>query len=197
MAVPCLVAPQAHAVNNTFVEVVYTGYCLPSRARGDCTRPQQVQTTTQQLLSTGLPSLPADERERVNFADVSTACGGSSESWSPSSTHYDAIHVNARGYCLVFTQLAVQRTFGCPVDDPIDMDCASLEPATVLPPESIPQPRCAGGPVRRAVLSLRSSAPCSAHASGRGTRAAIGHRRRSWCASSSRGNGLVRNALNM
>jgi hypothetical protein len=172
----------AQAVNNTLVGLVFTGYCMPSRPTDRCTQPQQVFEMNQRLVADAQQQLPPQHRERVTFADVTTACGGSNDSWSPSTTHYDSIHVNARGYCNVFTQPAVQRAFACPADDPIDVDCAALDPRSVPDPEMIPQPRWLAPPSCVLTEEQRFMQCTSARASGHGRRAARSQLQRSSCA---------------
>jgi len=101
------------------LKLVMTGYVLPS-----------VHTTPWSIGAFGCGSSPsvlkplnaaiaaavasqAAKGVDVTFVDVSYATGGTPSTLSPASTHADAIHLNSKGYCKVFSDAKVQAAFGC------------------------------------------------------------------------------------
>jgi len=92
-----------------------TGYCMPSGNEGDernmaCTKPSDYSALSEAFLGldTKLP-------KNVVVVDSITACGGSTSSFSDPAYFQDAIHLNNKGYCKVFTQPDVFSTLGaCP-----------------------------------------------------------------------------------
>jgi hypothetical protein len=67
----------------------------------------------------------------INFQDITSICGGSSNQLSPASPCFgmgdgnDNIHMNQQGYCKVITQSSVQAAFSCNTLQSVD--CAAVD----------------------------------------------------------------------
>jgi len=108
---------------------VLTGYCMPASPEedngGGCSDPSNYSVLPA-VLKVISPTLP--DSTSLEIVDSFGACGGSTSSFSDPGLFQDAIHLNARGYCTVFSQPAVQESFKCssPNDNDIINDCMSL-----------------------------------------------------------------------
>jgi len=105
------------------VRIVTTGYCQvwkPEDPDTTCGKPASIST---------LQSAIGSATAAVNgtFIDAAEFCGGSATAFSPSTYFRDAVHLNARGYCHLLTQPAIQRAFGC---NARRYDCASVRSHT-------------------------------------------------------------------
>eukprot|EP00979_Chaetoceros_neogracilis_P017224 scaffold10191_cov283-Chaetoceros_neogracile.AAC.4 len=100
---------------------VITGYCMPSA-------PEECESTSDfAILSQALQnfSVQMPSGSSLQIIDSLSACGGSSTTFSNQKYFEDAIHLNAKGYCKVFTQPNVQTAMSC--SSPIDaVDCDSF-----------------------------------------------------------------------
>lgn len=105
---------------------VLTGYCQPSAAESEdstCDAPQSFAPFTN-----ALSELASQYASRTDIVvhDVLTACGGSGTEYSPEAYFQDPIHLNANGYCNVFTQPEIQTAFGCVGTPTVDCDANTL-----------------------------------------------------------------------
>lgn len=103
-----------------------TGYCMPlsnesdKKQRFGCSEPSDYTAFQDFFLSNPPPTL----LESVKVIDSTTVCGGGNDSFSNPIYFQDAIHLNSKGYCEVFTQPDIQQYLSCQVGD--TPDCPSL-----------------------------------------------------------------------
>jgi len=92
-----------------------TGYCIPRtnesnrKHYSECSEPSDYTTFRDLFLGDSPPTLP----KSVKVIDSSTVCGGGSNSFSDPIYFQDAIHLNSKGYCEVFTQPDIQEYLSC------------------------------------------------------------------------------------
>ncbi len=125
-------APQA----STYV---LTGYCTPYAPEEDleqsgCSNPSGYVAMSDAIrnLSTDAIGLPSNASLEV--IDSSSVCGGSATSFSNEAYFQDPIHLNAKGYCKVFSQPSVQSALKCSREN--GFDCDSLDNAQIFGLES-------------------------------------------------------------
>jgi len=91
-----------------------TGYCMPfsSEEEGSeqCGSPSDFMPLSEvtSMVSVAMPA--GSTLEVVNSVDI---CRGTSTSFSDEMFFQDPIHLNAKGYCKVFTQKSVQSALNC------------------------------------------------------------------------------------
>ncbi|GMH84932.1 hypothetical protein TrVE_jg5963 [Triparma verrucosa] len=104
------------AINNVKTNIapgatkyLMTCYCQPKSAESGsaCNTPEKTVP-----LCAGIKAA-CDLDSNVEYVDSFESCGGSSSAWSNPGYFEDAIHLNKRGYCKVFTQAAIQTLFQC------------------------------------------------------------------------------------
>ena len=96
-------------------QIVMAGYTLPSNALEECSiySPQAAASKMSAVLN-GAVKQAAAQNSGVTFIDnVGQLVGGSSSSFSSSKYFVDATHLNARGYCKLWTTPSAQAAFGC------------------------------------------------------------------------------------
>jgi lysophospholipase L1-like esterase len=98
------------------IKIILVAYCTPTKAVGDCTIAEMP------TLNAGIKAA-ADAAADVTFIDSHASCGGSNTAFSPGTHHVDSIHLNAKGYCEVWTIPAMQTALGCAAKT---YDCASV-----------------------------------------------------------------------
>mmetsp|Transcript_36590 Transcript_36590/g.44168 ORF Transcript_36590/g.44168 Transcript_36590/m.44168 type:complete len:361 (+) Transcript_36590:70-1152(+) len=104
-----------------------TGYCIPrgnesrSKRSAECSEPSDYTAFQDFFLGEVPPTLP----ESVKVVDSTTVCGGGNDSFSNPIYFQDAIHLNSKGYCEVFTQPDIQEHLSCEEGD--TLDCPSLD----------------------------------------------------------------------
>eukprot|EP00941_MAST-03F_sp_MAST-3F-sp1_P002324 g2324.t1 len=93
--------------NGSSVKMVFTSYCVP--AEPECNGKTDSSDLTQAFTEL------ANENSDVEFADISTQCGGSMTKTGDRQYFVDQIHLNQRGYCKAFGEYqSVQTAFSCP-----------------------------------------------------------------------------------
>ncbi len=107
---------------------VMTGYCMPHTPEGDgggCSSPSDFAPLSEALraVSADNVGLPPGA-PTLEIIDSIAVCGGSLSSFSSEVYFQDPIHLNARGYCEVFSQSSVQEALTC--SSVFEIDCDSL-----------------------------------------------------------------------
>ena len=109
---------------------VLTGYCMPYSAEEEgsesgCSNPADFDALSNafQGISASAVGLPAGSS--LEIIDSISVCGGSATSFSNGEYFQDAIHLNAKGYCKVFSQSSVQSAMLCDTASGT-YDCESL-----------------------------------------------------------------------
>ena len=97
---------------------VMTGYCMPSQAEDEesgCKDPADFSALSDALviLSADTGNLGLPSNASLEVIDSLTVCGGSATSFSSQAYFQDPIHLNAKGYCEVFSQPSVQAALTC------------------------------------------------------------------------------------
>ena len=105
----------AQAAGISSISIIIPAYCAPTQAVGDC------NVGHFKTLNDGLKAA-ADAAADVTFIDAIGACGGSATSYSTGAYHFDSIHLNAKGYCEVYTMPAFQAALGC--NSGVTYDCS-------------------------------------------------------------------------
>ena len=122
------------------IQIILVAYCTPTGPYADCTSVPLVSN-----LNDGIAAAAASAAD-VTFINSHAQCGGSTTAWSPGSFHQDPIHLNAKGYCNVWTMPTMQTALGCA---PATYDCSvpvkiadggSGGAATSPPPITSPPP---------------------------------------------------------
>ncbi len=110
---------------------ILTGYCIPAGPEGDeeetaCSDPSGYESMSVAIRNISTDSLGLPPNSSLQVFDSSTICGGSSNSFSNADYFQDPIHLNAKGYCKVFTQGSIQSSMQCEnVDE--EFNCESLD----------------------------------------------------------------------
>lgn len=107
---------------------VMTGYCMPAapeeEAGEGCNSPQAFAKLSEAFKDINV-SMPSGSI--LTVVDSFEVCGGSSTAFSDEKYFQDPIHLNAKGYCKVFTQDAVQTAMSCGTTTAIDCDSFETE----------------------------------------------------------------------
>lgn len=103
------------------IKIIVVAYCTATKAVGDCT------LADFPTLNNAIKAA-ADAAADVTFIDAHDACGGTTTSFSPGTHHVDSIHLNAKGYCEVWTIPGMQTALGCAAGT---YDCASVAATAV------------------------------------------------------------------
>jgi len=90
-----------------------TGYCMPrgnyeDEQKAGCSNPSDYAALSEAFLS-----LDTRVPENVQIVDSLATCGGSTSSFSNPDYFQDAIHLNAKGYCKIFTQPSIYQSLAC------------------------------------------------------------------------------------
>merc|ERR1740139_308053 len=103
-----------------------TGYCMPYRSEeGDegCVEPSDFTALGDAMSAIdNKNNIFESDSSSVTVIDSLSACGGSSSAFSDELYFLDAIHLNSKGYCKIFTQPDVQMALSC---GEISIDCDS------------------------------------------------------------------------
>lgn len=90
------------------IQIVLTGYCLPSAYIPGCDSPSALDILAQAMKAV------AHSFSGVTFVDSSFECGASASGLLSDSAYFvDSVHLNEIGYCRVFSQPELQSAFGC------------------------------------------------------------------------------------
>jgi len=107
------------AVTNIITNIVpkaskylLTGYCMPSGIEANERNMACAEPSDFVALSEAFLGLDTQLPKNVEVIDSITACGGSTSSFSDPAYFQDAIHLNNKGYCKVFTQPDVLASLG-------------------------------------------------------------------------------------
>ena len=93
------------------IQIMLIGYCTPREAYAGCAGASNAAPS--QALNQGIKAA-ADSMTDVTYVDAGDVCGAhGTTQWSPGQYHADAIHLNTKGYCKVWTLPAVQAWLGC------------------------------------------------------------------------------------
>ena len=109
---------------------VLTGYCMPSQpeedsnSAGGCNTPADFLAISDAFNDISSQSLGLSNSSLV-INDSISLCGGSKSSFSDFQYFQDSIHLNAKGYCNVFSQPSIQSGLLCDASEE-ETDCASL-----------------------------------------------------------------------
>lgn len=107
---------------------VMTGYCMPAapeeEAGEGCNSPQAFAKLSEAYKDINV-SMPSGST--LTVIDSFEICDGSSTNFSDEKYFQDPIHLNAKGYCKVFTQDAVQTAMSCGTSTAIDCDVFETE----------------------------------------------------------------------
>mmetsp|Transcript_103550 Transcript_103550/g.259632 ORF Transcript_103550/g.259632 Transcript_103550/m.259632 type:complete len:279 (-) Transcript_103550:161-997(-) len=101
-------------------KILMTGYCMPMSPESEdaaCNSPGKFNALMDAVKQA------ADGDSAVTLVDSTQACGGSASTWSDSKYFMDAIHLNNKGYCKLFTQAGVQTFLGC---EAASYDCETV-----------------------------------------------------------------------
>jgi hypothetical protein len=103
-----------------------TGYCIASGpASGGCATPEDMSAFSEVFEMMQKDGLSVqDQGINVVVLNSFTECGGSASSFSDDKYFADAIHLNDKGYCSVFTQPEVQDALHC---GETSFDCETFE----------------------------------------------------------------------
>lgn len=115
------------AAGPTGLKIILIAYCTPTKAVGDCS------LTHFPTLNNGIKNA-ADGAADVTFIDAHASCGGTTTTWSPGTHHVDNIHLNAKGYCEVWTIPGMQTALGCGA---ATYDCSSVAATAVAGSEGL------------------------------------------------------------
>jgi len=100
------IAPQAS-------KYLLTGYCMPAGNEEDERKASCSKPSDYAALSKAFLSLDTRVPKNVQIMDSLTACGGSTSSFSNPDYFQDAIHLNNKGYCKVFTNPSIFQSLAC------------------------------------------------------------------------------------
>ena len=92
-----------------------TGYCIASSAAsGGCSTPEDMSAFSEVFEKMQKDGLSVEE-EGIDVVVLNSIseCGGSTTSFSDDAYFADSIHLNAKGYCSVFSQSEVQDALSC------------------------------------------------------------------------------------
>ncbi len=97
---------------------VLTGYCTPSAPEDDLIDSDCNNPSNYEAMWTAIGSISADHigltpTSSLEVYDSSFLCGGTANSFSNQDYFQDSIHLNTKGYCLVFSQPSVQSAMLC------------------------------------------------------------------------------------
>jgi len=103
----------------TGLKIVMTGYVVPSVRTtpyglgvfGCGTSPSALKPLNDAIAAAVLNQTA--KGHDVTFVDVAYVNGATNSSLSPAQTHADAIHLNSKGYCKVFSSSGMQNAFAC------------------------------------------------------------------------------------
>jgi len=103
---------------------VLTGYCMPAEPEdgsGGCSSPEDFRAIVDvfDAISAESVGLPSSSLVIENSFSV---CGGSESSFSDYEYFQDPIHLNAKGYCEMFTQSSIQSGLLCDTSESFDCD---------------------------------------------------------------------------
>jgi lysophospholipase L1-like esterase len=112
---------------------IMTGYCMPSAAEesGDsgCSNPSDYAALSDAIRELSAESVGVPSTATLEVIDSFAVCGGSVSSFSNEAYFQDSVHLNAKGYCKVFSQPSVQTALTC--NSANGHDCDSLDGAEI------------------------------------------------------------------
>lgn len=110
---------------------ILTGYCMPfsseeeTGSESGCGDPANYIALSDAVKTLSANNVGIASGSSLEVIDSISVCGGSSTSFSNGEFFQDPIHLNAKGYCKVFSQSAVQSAMLCDTSSGT-FDCDSL-----------------------------------------------------------------------